>query len=51
MRRAMLRADVMAAYLEALTAQERVGLAEAAIEVASRARLMIRRSGVGTCLL
>lgn len=36
-RRAMLRADVMAAYLEALTAQERVGLAEAAIEVASRA--------------
>lgn len=36
-RRAALRADVMAAYLEALTAQERVGLAEAAIDVASRA--------------
>lgn len=36
-RRATLRADVMAAYLEALTAQERVSLAEAAIEVARRA--------------
>lgn len=36
-RRAELRADVMAAYLEALTVQERVALARSAIEVASRA--------------
>lgn len=36
-RRAALRADVIAGYLEALTAQERVSLAEAAIDVASRA--------------
>lgn len=36
-RRATLRADVMAAYMEALTAQERVVLAEAALEIARRA--------------
>jgi len=36
-RRAELRADVMAAYLDALTVQERVALARSAIEVASRA--------------
>jgi len=36
-RRSQLRADVMAAYLAALTMQERVLLARSAIEVASRA--------------
>ncbi|QYF99979.1 TolC family protein [Massilia sp. NP310] len=36
-RRAELRADVMAAYLEALTVQERVVLAQSSIEIASRA--------------
>lgn len=36
-RQATLRADVMAAYMEALTAQERVGLAEAAMDIAQRA--------------
>jgi len=36
-RRAELRADVMAAYLAALTVQERVALTQSAIEVAARA--------------
>lgn len=35
--RAELRADVMAAYLEALTAQERLGLAQASLQLAGKA--------------